>query len=160
MSSDRAERWVPDSPEFLAAQHRAAARDGVLSGRYVLVDGDLLRQAYGSWSPQGVRVVTTAGSPGAGEDFPGFWTAVVPHEHVALAVSFTTTARHRDGGVLQLRAPAGAGVRAVWWRGENDDAAHTIPAGFVWEKNDDYYHGTVEWEDLGDVTVAVRFHPR
>nr|BFE69146.1 hypothetical protein GCM10020092_024470 [Actinoplanes digitatis] len=143
-------------PDFLAAQARAAARDGVLSGRYVLVDGELLREAYGSRRPQGVNVAADAESPGASEDFPGFWTVLVPHEQVALAVSFTTTARHRGGGVLELMARDGDDVRAIWWRGPNNDAAHTIPAGFLWAKNDDYYHGTVEWAELDDVAVSVK----
>ncbi|UQU63951.1 hypothetical protein COUCH_34070 [Couchioplanes caeruleus] len=126
--------WDPDSPDFLAAQHRAAVRDRVLSGTYVLVDGELLRRAHGS--------------------------GPVAPERVELTVSFTTTARHRDGAVLELTAPDGDGVRAIWWRGLNNDAAETIPAGFGWEKNDDYHYGTVGWAELDDMAVSAELRPR
>ncbi|MEU7909045.1 hypothetical protein [Actinoplanes sp. NPDC049118] len=129
----------PDDPAFLAARRRATARDGVLSGRYALVDGELLPEAYPSWSPQGGQV---------------------PPAQVTMSVSFTTVARHREGGVLELRAAEGDAVRAVWWRGPNDSRGETIPDGFVWEKNDDYYHGTVGWADLHEVSVEVRVIPR
>ncbi|MGA5304154.1 hypothetical protein ACPCHT_29830 [Nucisporomicrobium flavum] len=151
---------APDSPEFLAAQRRAALRDGVLFGMYVLVDGEFLRQAGAAWRPEGVHVAASAGSPGATAHYPGFWTIVVPHDHVAAAVRFTTTARHRGGAVLELTAPASDGVRAIWWRGLNDDAGETIPAGFRWEKNDDYYYGTVGWAELDDMAVSAELRPR
>ncbi|WP_199515636.1 hypothetical protein [Nucisporomicrobium flavum] len=125
------EQWALDSPEFLAAQHRAALRDRVLSGTYLLVDGELWRRTY--------------------ESAP---------EPVALVVRFTTTARHRDGAVLELTAPDGENIRAIWWRGLNDDAGETIPAGFRWEKNDDYYYGTVGWAELDDMAVSAELRPR
>jgi hypothetical protein len=109
---------------FAMACERATARHGVLAGRYVLVDGELLPQPYGG--------------------------------RVAGAFSFTTLARHREGGILELHARDGNTVRATWWRGLNKDAGETIPDGFVWEKNDDYHYGTVGWDELHDVTVRVR----
>jgi hypothetical protein len=161
MSADDAEPGVPDDPTFVAARMRATARDGVLAGRYVLVDGELLRQAYAAWSPQGVHVVVSADYPGAGEDaLTGRWIAQVPHAQVTMRVSFTTLARHREGGVLDLQAGQGDSVRAIWWRGLNNDAVKTIPDGFVWEKNDDYYHGYIRWDELHDVTVSPKFHAR
>ncbi|GAA1775616.1 hypothetical protein [Luedemannella helvata] len=118
---------VEDSA-FVAARERAMARDGVLAGRYALVNGELLRLAHHERRPGLVQL------------------------------SFTTTARHRDGGVLELTARDGDNVRATWWRGLNNDRGETIPAGFRWEKNDDYYYGTVGWDELRDVTVDVRRH--
>lgn len=77
-----------------------------------------------------------------------------PTEDASLTVK--TFADHRDGGTLELTRAAEAGVRATWWRGENADRLDTIPAGFVWQKNDDYYDGTVTWAELSDVRFRVR----
>jgi len=160
MSAGSAVPPLPDDPAFLAARRRATVRDGVLAGRYVLVDGELLRQLYASWDPRGIDVAVGADHPGAREEAPGRWSARVPHARVAGSFSFTTVARHRKGGVLELTAPEGDAVRAVWWRGPNNSRGETIPDGFAWEKNDDYYHGTVGWDELHDVTVSVEVHDR
>ncbi|MET8151314.1 hypothetical protein ACIBSW_31855 [Actinoplanes sp. NPDC049668] len=147
-----------DNAAFDAARRRATARDGVLTGQYVLVDGELLAQAYGCWEPDGVHVVVNADSPGAVQDRPGRWIVQVPHERIAMSVSFTTQARHRAGGMLELTARDGDAVRATWWRGPNHSDSRSIPDGFMWEKNDDYYYGTVGWGDLDDLTVSVEVH--
>jgi hypothetical protein len=145
-----------EDPAFLEARSRALARDGVLAGRYVLVDGELLKQVYASPDRDGLAVVVRPDHPGAAEVRSGRWVAHVPPEQIALRVRFTTTARHRGGGVLELQAREGGTVRATWWRGDNADLSRTIPDGFLWEKNDDYYYGTVEWADLGDVTISAK----
>ncbi len=77
-----------------------------------------------------------------------------PTEDASLAV--TTYAEHRDGGTLELTRAGAEGVRATWWQGDNADRLGTIPDGFLWEKNDDYYYGTVTWADLSDVRFRVR----
>ncbi|MBW6439087.1 hypothetical protein KZ829_35695 [Actinoplanes hulinensis] len=141
---------------FLDARSRALARDGVLDGRYVLVDGELLEQAYSSGDADGLTVVVRPDHPGASEEPSGRWVTRVPYERIVLLVFFTTTARHRDGGLLELKARDGGMVRATWWRGDNADMSQTIPAGFLWEKNDDYHYGTVTWDELEDVTISVR----
>lgn len=100
--------------------------------------------------------------PEAVEERSGRWTARVPHERIALGVMFTTTARHRDGGLLELQARAGDTVRATRWRGNNTDLSQTIPDGFRWEKNDYYYYyycGTVASAELEDMTISVRQLP-
>ncbi|WP_328473554.1 hypothetical protein OHA21_12815 [Actinoplanes sp. NBC_00393] len=143
-------------PAFLDARSRALARDGVLAGRYVLVDGELLKQAYASADPDGPAVEVRPDHPGARQEPSGRWIARVPYEQIVLRVFFTTTARHREGGLLELKAREQDTVRATWWRGDNADLSSTIPDGFLWEKNDDYYYGTVVADELEDVTISVR----
>lgn len=148
----------PQDPQFLAARDRAAARNhGILAGSYVLADGELYPLAWGSYSSSGVEVVVDAGHPGAVQDRLGRWCLVLPHDSVTLEVLYETHARHVGGATLELRETDDAGnLRAVWWRGLNADAAQTIPAGFVWEKNDDYHYGTVHRDDLGDVRLVFQ----
>jgi len=141
---------------FLAARSRALARDGVLAGRYVLVGGDLLKRGYAPRVERDVAVVVCPDHPGAIEEPSGRWIGHVPDERIVLRVCFTTTARHRDGGVLELQAREGDTARATWWRGDNPGPSQNIPKGFIWEKNDDYYYGTVGWDELTDVTISVR----
>ncbi|GAA1810655.1 hypothetical protein GCM10009682_35340 [Luedemannella flava] len=145
------------SPEFLAARERAAARVEVLTGRYYVVDGELLPAASASWHAEGAAVVVDADYPGARQDHSGRWFAYVPVAQVTAVVRFTTWARHDGGGRLEVLARDGDTVRATWFRGDNNDAGETIPAGFIWEKNDDYYYGTVRWDELRDVTVEQTF---
>ena len=150
-----------EDPVFLEARSRALDRDGVLDGRYALVDGELLPHAYArTWSPDGLAaVVVGPDHPGADMEPSGRWIARVPYERVALQVSFTTTARHRGGGLLELKSRQGDTVRATWWRGDNPETSQAIPDGFIWEKNDDYHYGTVEWDELSDVTISVEQVP-
>ncbi len=142
---------------FLAARDRAVTRhDGLLTGRFVLVDGELRRTTWRAAAPGWVEVHVhdvPAGTMGELE--------LVREERVALDVLLASYADHRDGAVLELRAQqADHRVRTVWWRGENHDRGETIPAGFLWEKNDDYYYGTVPWDDLGPVRYEYRVFPR
>ncbi|GIF12573.1 hypothetical protein [Actinoplanes teichomyceticus] len=160
MGADAIDPAELGDPVFLAARSRALARDGVLAGRYVLVDGELLKQAYAAWDPDGVAVVVRPDHPGAHQEKSGRWIGRVPHERIALTVLFTTTARHSGGGLLELQARDGGTVRATWWYGDNPEPTQAIPDGFLWEKNDDYYYGTVRWAELRDVTISARLLPR
>ncbi|WP_028049575.1 hypothetical protein [Cellulomonas sp. URHD0024] len=148
----------PQDAPFLAARDRAAARNhGILAGRYVLADGELLPRAWGSHNPAGMEVVVPADYPGAARDGSGRWCVLLPHDRVLAQVLYETHARHIGGATLELRDANDVGdVRVIWWRGLNADAARTIPSRFVWEKNDDYYYGTVQWDDLSDVRLVFR----
>ncbi|GCE77599.1 hypothetical protein [Cellulomonas biazotea] len=141
---------------FLAARDRAVARhDGLLTGRFVLVDGELRRTTWRAAAPGWVEVQVhdvPAGTMGELE--------LVREERVALDVLVTPFADHPDGAVLEPRRRQGDQVHTVWRRDKNADRAETIPAGFLWEKNDDYYAGTVPWDDLGPVRYEYRVFPR
>ena len=129
----------------------AARHGGVLCGRFVLVDGEL-RAPWGPGSADAVSVLVDDTGP---TPYADAVTELVPLERVAGRLSVSTYATHAGGGVLELTRVRDGQVTAVWWRGENADRAETIPAGFLWEKNDDYMHGPVDPADLGEVTFRL-----
>lgn len=141
-----------ESPRFVAARDRAAARHGgILWGDYLLVDGDL-RERWGQERDGQAPLLVDDTVPRA--DRKAEW---VPAERVEAWVRIVTWADHTLGGVLRLEQAEDDGtVRASWERGVNADRAETMPAGFWWEKNDDYYRGSVPWSDLGPVRYEVR----
>lgn len=160
MSGDQPDPWALDGPVFAAAQMRATARDGLLSGIYLLVDGELRRETSRTWSRGGQDYAVDPAYPGARLNYFNEWVASIPYDQVVLEVQIKTFAKHIKGATLQLRYPKEPGVYAVLWPHDpNNHPPARMPDGFIWEKNDDYYYGTVRWEDLSDVDVRVRRYP-
>ena len=140
----------------LAAAEEEARRnvDGFLTGDHVLIGDRLESKATSDQDVVWVRCRLDGGRPidPVREHWDHTWIRPVPRDQVRCEVRYRAHADHTDGGVLELRSVASSGAVATQWhRADNDDVAATIPDGFIWEKNDDYYHGYVDRDSLTNV---------
>ena len=154
----------PDEATIQLMADLAAAEDearriagGFLSNDYVLIADRL--ESFATFDADNVWVRCRLDEGHGGrpigavrEHWDHTWIRPVPNNRVRCEVRYRARADHTDGGILVLRSVTRAGaVRAEWHRGDNHDVVKTIPEGFQWEKNDDYYYGYVPMESLTNI---------
>lgn|GEM_PF-1315110 len=147
-----------DLDALAAAERSARGEGGFLSGWYAYVGGRLREIAFPRTALTGNRVSLVL-DPDEVEDgdrcaWSDVWVRDVDASDIDAVFSYEAFALHRTGATLELTGYRDGLYRATWYLGWNDvlrNAPESIPEGFLWEKNDDYYYGFVDPSDLDDV---------